>query len=265
MAPDDERDRTRSPISEMSHASWGTGRNAEPWMDLPDPPEPKLVRWRVATRRRPRRGPHRGRWSPAPAPACSTSRTRRTTKRVTWFAPYVDTTLTPTYAFQAAQDNPARGVALGLRRGRSDGPVRPQLGRLPQPCRRRDGDRPRPARRAAARARRRGDRLLRGAAQPASWRSPAATRTRCSTPTTTVRERYNGGHARLRRRGRRARRRCGQRPAGARRQAPPGPRRLDGGRPLRLADAAGHPGGAAAGRDRASCARRSPPMSTSRA
>lgn len=34
--------------------------------------------------------------------------------RATWFAPYVDVTLTPTYAFQSAGENPARDVALGF-------------------------------------------------------------------------------------------------------------------------------------------------------
>ena len=32
----------------------------------------------------------------------------------TWFAPYVDTTLTPTYAFESASSQPARQVALGF-------------------------------------------------------------------------------------------------------------------------------------------------------
>ena len=32
----------------------------------------------------------------------------------TWFAPYVDTTLTPTYPFESASDQPARQVVLGF-------------------------------------------------------------------------------------------------------------------------------------------------------
>lgn len=40
--------------------------------------------------------------------------TTPTKTRATWFAPYVDTTLTPTYAFQSPEANPAKDVALGF-------------------------------------------------------------------------------------------------------------------------------------------------------
>lgn len=82
-------------------------------MDLPDPPEPKLSAWRVAIAVVVSAAVIAGLVSGAGA-GVQYIEDQTTTKRVTWFAPYVDTTLTPTYAFQSAQENPARGVALGF-------------------------------------------------------------------------------------------------------------------------------------------------------
>ncbi len=46
----------------------------------------------------------------------------------TWFAPYVDATLTPTYAFQNPADNPARQVVLGFVVSQPGAPCSPSWG-----------------------------------------------------------------------------------------------------------------------------------------
>jgi len=48
--------------------------------------------------------------------------------RGTWFAPYVDATLTPTYGFQSPSDNPARQVALGFVVSKPGAPCSPSWG-----------------------------------------------------------------------------------------------------------------------------------------
>lgn len=46
----------------------------------------------------------------------------------TWFAPYVDTTLTPTYPFESASQEPARQVVLGFVVASASGACTPTWG-----------------------------------------------------------------------------------------------------------------------------------------
>lgn len=82
---------------------------------LPDAPEPQLSAWRVLVALLLVAALGGGGFLIA-REATSTEAARAGAKpgSGTWFAPYVDVTLTPTYAFQDRAANPAKNVALGF-------------------------------------------------------------------------------------------------------------------------------------------------------
>ena len=83
----------------------------------------------------------------------------------TWFAPYVDVTLTPTYQFQNPSARPGAAERPRLRGGRPSRDVHPELGRRVHARRGQPAARPRHPHRAAAAGGRAGHRVVRRAGQ----------------------------------------------------------------------------------------------------
>ena len=90
-------------------------------------------------------------------------------RAVAWFAPYIDTTLTPLHAFEDPEVTPAdtsRSASSSPGPGADSASCTPDLGRRVRPRRGGHRDRPRPAHRPLPRSRREGGRVLRWRRQP---------------------------------------------------------------------------------------------------
>ena len=113
-------------------------------------------------------------------------------RSATWFAPYVDATLTPTVAFQDRASNPARDVVLGfvVAGKTADATCTPTWGDVRDARRRRREAGPRPAGGPGPRPGRRRDHLLRRSGEHGARGGLRPTRTRSASAYRSVVDRY---------------------------------------------------------------------------